>query len=72
MLSDFLTANGGEKIKKACHIHQRIWFEMMDNGRAPSMKTFNRIVDYLADGQEYRAEVYRKALFDAILQMTKA
>ena len=71
MLSDFLTANGGEKIKKACYIQQRIWFEMMNNERAPSLKTFNRIVDYLADGQEYRVQAYRKALFDAILQMTK-
>ena len=71
MLSDFLTANGGIKLKKACSVRNNIWERMINNQAPPSVALFHRIVDHLSSGSPAKKKAYTDALWGEILKLWK-
>ncbi len=71
LLSEFLKINGGEKLKKACHIKESAWNNMMSNLCPPSKTISENIVQYLGKKSIVKQEAYRTALWNSILEIQK-
>lgn len=68
LLNEFLKLHGDIKLKKACHIKESLWRDMMLNLRPPTKTIAENIIRYLGGDSVTKRDKYQTALFDAILK----